>query len=161
MKIQLKSAFFIVFLVTPFLAVAQTVKVGGEVATPLTIDAAEFAKYPQIKVSRKDKEGKDHTYTGVALMDILTKAGATMGDELKGKNLTKCLLVDAADNYQAVFALAELDKAFTECAVILTNTVDGKPLPKGDGPFRIIVQNEKKLGRCVRQVVQLKIVSAK
>ncbi|MFD2144171.1 molybdopterin-dependent oxidoreductase [Mucilaginibacter antarcticus] len=115
----------------------------GRGCDPLTIDAAEFAKYPQIKVSRKDKEGKDHTYTGVALMDILTKAGATMGDELKGKNLTKCLLVDAADNYQAVFALAELDKAFTECAVILTNTVDGKPLPKGDGPFRIIVQNEK------------------
>ncbi|MES2810146.1 MAG: molybdopterin-dependent oxidoreductase [Bacteroidota bacterium] len=138
---------------------AQTVKVGGEVTTPLTIDATTFAKYTQVKVSRKDKEGKDHIYTGVTLSDILTKAGATLGDALKGKNLTKYLLVEAADNYQAVFALAELDKAYTDRAIILANTVDGKPLPEGEGPFRIIVQDEKKPARCVRQVVKLTVLN--
>jgi DMSO/TMAO reductase YedYZ molybdopterin-dependent catalytic subunit len=141
---------------------AQTVKVAGEITTPLTLDAATLHQFTQTTVVRKDKEGKtDHTYTGVTLSDILKKAGATMEDALKGKNLTKYLLVEASDNYQVVFALAELDKNYTDRLIILADTVDGKPLPAGEGPFRIIVQDEKKPARCVRQVVGLKVVFAK
>ena len=47
---------------------------------------------------------------------------------MKGKNLTKYILVTASDNYQVVFALAELDKAFTDRTIHLADQVDGKPL---------------------------------
>lgn len=148
--------------VAPFAAWAQTVKLTGEVTAPLTLDASIMHQFKQVTVTRKDKEGKtDHIYTGVALSDILKKAGVTMEEALKGRNLTKCVLVDAADNYEVAFALAELDKNYTDRLIILADTVDGKPLPQGEGPFRIIVQDEKKPARCVRQVVGLKVVFLK
>jgi DMSO/TMAO reductase YedYZ molybdopterin-dependent catalytic subunit len=160
MKKQLLTIVFLSFFTIAIKA--QTVKVTGEVTIPLTLDAAALHKFTQTAVVRKDKEGKaDHTYTGVTLSDILKKAGATMEDALKEKNLTKYLLVEASDNYQVVFALAELDKNYTDRLIILADTVDGKPLPAGEGPFRIIVQGEKKPVRCVRQVVSLKVVFAK
>ena len=163
-EIAMKKLLFTLFFLSFFIIVvkAQTVKVTGDVTTTLTLDATTLHQFTQTTVVRKDKDGKvDHTYTGVTLSDILKKAGAPMEDALKGKNLTKYLLVEASDNYQVVFALAELDKNYTDRLIILADTVDGKPLPAGEGPFRIIVQGEKKPARCVRQVVGLKLVSPK
>jgi len=142
-------------------ATPASVKVTGEVTTPLTITDTSLQKYTQVTVVRKGKDGKDYTYKGVLLSDILQKAGATMGPELKGKNLTKYLLIKAADGYQVVFALAELDKAFTDRMIILCNNVDGKPLPAGEGPFRIIVQDEKKPARCIREVTDMVVMTPK
>lgn len=146
-----------------YTARAQTasVKIGGEVTTPMTINDDDLHKFIQTTVTRKDHDGKDHTYTGVILADILKKAGATVGPDLKGKNLTKYILVTASDNYQVVFAIAELDKDFTDRTIILADQVDGKPLPPDEGPFRIIVQDEKKPARCTRQVMDIKVVAAK
>jgi len=162
MKNTLIKIVFAGLFILPLASLAQTVKVTGEVVTPLTIDATTLQQFKQTTVVRKDKDGKvDHTYTGVMLSDILKQAGVTMEDQLKGKNLTKCLLVDAADNYEVAFALAELDKNYTDRLIILADTVDGKPLPQGEGPFRIIVQDEKKPARCVRQVTGLKVIFLK
>ncbi|MBS1522692.1 MAG: molybdopterin-dependent oxidoreductase [Bacteroidetes bacterium] len=144
-------------------AKAQTasVKVSGEVTTPMSVNDDGLHKYTQTTVIRKDHDGKDHTYTGVILAEILKKAGATLGPDLKGKNLAKYILVTASDNYQVVFALAELDKAFTDRIIILADQVDGKPLPSGEGPFRVIVQDEKKPARCIREVTEIKVLSGK
>jgi DMSO/TMAO reductase YedYZ molybdopterin-dependent catalytic subunit len=145
------------------IAKAQTacVKIGGEVTIPMTLNDDDIHKYAQTTVTRKDHDGKDHTYTGVILSEILKKAGVTLGPELKGKNLTKYVLITATDNYQVVFALAELDEAFTDRTIILADQVDGKPLPSGEGPFRIIVQDEKKPARCIRAVTNIKVITAK
>jgi len=142
---------------------AQTasIKISGEVTTPMTINADDLHQYTQTTVTRKDHDGKDHTYTGVILVDILKKAGATLGPDLKGKNLAKYILITASDNYQVVFALAELDKAFTDKTIILADQVDGKPLPSGEGPFRVIVQDEKKPARCIREVTGIQVLYAK
>jgi len=137
------------------------VKVTGEVVTPLEIKASDLTQFTQTEVTRKDKDGNNHIYTGVALSAILQKAGVTLGKDLRGKNLTKYILIDASDSYQVTFALAELDKDFTDRNIILTNQMDGKPLPAADGPFRIIVQDEKKPARCIRQVTNIKVQSAK
>lgn len=138
-----------------------SVKISGEVITSLTIDEAGFKTYAQTTVVRKDRDGKDHTYGGVVLADILTKAGVTLGKALMGENLTKYVLVEASDGYQVVFALPELDKDFADRTIILANQVDGQPLAPGDGPFRMIVQNEKKPARCIKQVTSIKVMFAK
>ena len=57
-------------------------------------------------------------------------------------------------------ALAELDQDFTDRKIIITDTADGKPLTPAEGPFRVIVQDEKKPARCVKQVISIKIISA-
>jgi DMSO/TMAO reductase YedYZ molybdopterin-dependent catalytic subunit len=165
----MKKIFLIIVLVflsfSPLFIKAQSqqasVKITGEVTAPLTLNDADLQKFKQTTVVRKDKDGKDHTYSGVLLSDLLQKAGVTMGPELKGENLTKYLLVDASDGYQVTFALAELDKSYTDRMIILANQVDGKPLPPADGPFRIIVQDEKKPARCIKQVIGFKIAFAK
>ncbi len=138
-----------------------TVNISGEVATPLTISDVDLQKFTQTTVVRKDRDGIDHTYSGVLLADILKKAGATLGPDLRGENLTKYLLITASDNYQVVFALPELDKGYTDRMIILADQMDGKPLPTGDGPFRIIVQDEKKPARCIKQVTGMKVLFAK
>jgi hypothetical protein len=140
---------------------SASVKISGDVTTPLTINDEDLHKFTQTTVTRKDHDGKEHTYSGVILADLLKKAGATLGADLKGKNLAKYILITASDNYQVVFALAELDKAFTDRTIILADQVDGKPLPAGEGPFRIIVEDEKKPARCIREVVSIQVLSAK
>jgi hypothetical protein len=78
---------------------------------------------------------------------------------MKGKRLATCLLVEAADGYQAVIALPELDPAFTDKQVVLAFLRDGKPLTEKEGPYRIVIPDEKRMARWVRQVATLKIVN--
>lgn len=159
-----RYAAVLLFIAAPFFVNAQkqaTVKITGEVSTPLTITPENIKTYEQVKVIRKDRDGNDHTYTGALLSALLQKAGVTMGKELKGENLVKYVLATASDGYQVVFALAELDKEFTDRAIILATEIDGKPLAPADGPFRIIVQDEKKPARCMKQVTELHIAFGK
>lgn len=160
-----KYTLILLLLIAGFGTHAQTkeavVKVTGEVTNPLTIDGAEFQQYKQTTVTRKDRDGKDHTYSGVIVSEILAKAGVTLGAELRGENLAKFLLIEASDGYQVLFALAELDKGFTDRTIILADKVDGQPLAPADGPFRVIVQDEKKPARCIKQVTAMKVMFAK
>jgi DMSO/TMAO reductase YedYZ molybdopterin-dependent catalytic subunit len=140
---------------------AQSVTVGGEVNTPLTLTAADLAAMPRTTAVAKDKQGVPHTFAGVALAEIFKKAGVTTGRDLRGENLAKYVLVTCADNYHVVFSLAELDSAFTDRVVILADQLEGKPLPAGTGPFRIIVPGEKKPARNCFQVTAIDIKFAK
>ena len=62
------------------------------------------------------------------------------------------LLVEAADGYRVVFALPELDPAFTERMVLLADHRDGQPLTTTEGPLRLVVPDDKRHARWVRQV---------
>ena len=137
------------------------VKVVGDVQTPLTLTAADLVAMPRTTAIAKDKQGVPHTFSGVALAEIFSKAGVTTGRQLRGENLAKYLLVTCADGYQVVFSLAELDSSITDRVVILADQIEGKPLPAGTGPFRIVVPGEKKPARNCFQVTTLAIRFAK
>jgi hypothetical protein len=77
---------------------------------------------------------------------------------MKGKRLASCLLVEAADGYSVVFALPELDPAFDDKQVVLAFSRDGRPIDDKEGPYRIVIPEEKRMARWVRQVTTLKIV---
>ncbi|SEN37821.1 Oxidoreductase molybdopterin binding domain-containing protein [Chitinophaga rupis] len=137
------------------------VKISGEVATPLTIYVDSLAQWPRITVNLKDRDGKDHSYSGTPLQAILEKAGVTMGKQLRGKNLSKYLMVKCADGYEVLFSLAELDSSFTDRQVILANETDGHALPADKGPLRLVVPGEKKPARSSFQVVEMVVRFAK
>lgn len=137
------------------------VKVSGEVTKPLTLYHDDLAKMQRITVSMKDHDTKVYSYTGVAVRDILELAGVTMGKQLRGKNLTKYLLVKCADGYQVLFSLAELDSSFTDRNIILAFESEGRPLPAAKGPFKLVVPDEKKPARSSLQVIELVIRFAK
>ena len=69
--------------------------------------------------------------------------------------MASCLLVEAADGYRVVIALPEIDPAFSDKKFFLK---DGKPMDSKEGPYRIVIPNEKRMARWVRQVTGLKIV---
>ena len=141
---------------------AQTVlTVSGEVTKPLTLDAAALNAMPRTDVTAADKDGKQHRYSGVNLLDLLKQAGVTLGGDLRGKNLMKYVVVRATDGYEVVFALPEIDPEFATRPILLANRADGEPMPAGVGPLRIVVPGEKKPARWVRSVNAIEVRSAK
>ncbi|MGF7216437.1 DMSO/TMAO reductase YedYZ molybdopterin-dependent catalytic subunit [Spirosoma lacussanchae] len=139
---------------------AQTVTVSGEVSKNLTLDEASLRAMPHTDVVTTDRDGQEHRYAGVPLIDLLRQAGVTLGAELRGKNLTKYVVVKATDGYEVVFALPEIDPDFTTRTILLADRVDGKPLPAGIGPYRIVVPGEKKPTRWVRAVNAIEVRAA-
>jgi hypothetical protein len=108
-------------------------------------------------VHAKAHDGKDSRYEGVALFEILRKAGLAHGKELRGKAVALYLVVEAADGYRAVFALPELDPDFNDRVILLADRRDGQALSTREGPLQIVVPGEKRHARWVRQVIALRV----
>jgi len=140
---------------TPAPVSSNSILVYVEGGKKMSLKAADLAKLPRKEIRAKDHDGKDLSYSGVELREVLKLVDAPFGDKLRGKAIGLYLLVWAADDYKATFALAELDNTFTDKIVILADTENGKPLDLKDGPWQIIVPDEKKHARWVRQVVAL------
>ena len=133
------------------------VVVRGEVEKPLRLTAAELAAMPRRMVLVKDRDGQETRFEGVAVGDVLARAGAKLGERLRGQAHAAYLLVEAADGYRVVFALPELDEAYTDRVVLLADHRDGKPMTAPEGPFRLVVPGEKKHARWVRMVGTLTV----
>jgi len=135
------------------------VRVSGAVSQPLALSLQDLAAMPRTKITAKEHD-TTATYEGVALAEILQKAGAPLGKLLRGKALASYVLVTARDGYRVVFALPELDLDFTDASrkIILADTADGKPLTEKQGPVRIVVPNEKKGARWIRMVESIEVV---
>ncbi len=133
------------------------ISVSGEVERPLKLTAADLAKLPRRTVNAKDHNGKEASFEGVELGEVLKLAGVKFGEALRGKSLALFLVVDARDGYRAVFALPELDHAFTDRVILLADRRDGIALAATEGLLRVVVPDEKRQGRWVRQVITLTI----
>jgi DMSO/TMAO reductase YedYZ molybdopterin-dependent catalytic subunit len=138
-------------------AAPVVVKVEGEVSSPLRLTTAELSRLPRQTVIARAHDEKESRFEGVALFDVLKKAGLPTGNELRGKAVALYLVVEAADGYRAVFALPELDPAFTDRVILLADRRDGQALSSRDGPLQVIVPGEKRHSRWVRQVIALRI----
>ena len=149
------------FSAVAFAAFCQSpsLTVDGGNGKTITLTAADLSKLPQQTIKTTDHD-TPATFEGVLLSDVLAKVDVPTGEKLRGKLLTSILSVEAADGYKVVFALPELDPAFTDRRVYLATKRDGKPLSEKEGPFRIIIPDEKRPTRWVRQVTALKIRQA-
>src|SRR5580704_16640730 len=157
---MIRRAFFIAFMCSAIAAAqdaAVSFTVTGAVKTPLTLTAADLAKMPRASV-KSMSGGIETTFEGVWLHEILKRAGAPLGGELRGKALTTYLLVEAKDGYQVLFSLAEIDPAFTENQVLLADKADGKSLIGSQGPFRLVAAKDKPGARSIRMVTKIEVV---
>lgn len=144
-----------VFLVAPVVAFAQdTIHVAG---LDGKVAQVSFAGLERRSVATADAAGIKTTHEGVALRDVLMRAGVPMGDQLRGKALARVVVASAADGYQVVYALAELDTAFNDHTVIIANTRNGQPLLADAGPLQIIVPQDKRPARWIKQVTRLEV----
>jgi hypothetical protein len=150
----------LVALVWTFAALAQeapVLEVGGDVKSRLRLSKADLAAMPRAALETLN-DGVATRYEGVWLHELLKKAGAASGTELRGKALASYLLAEASDGYQAVFSLAEVDPAFTENQVLVADSADGKPLTGALGPFRLVAPKDKRGARSVRMLARLQVV---
>jgi len=131
--------------------------VGGDVEKPYALSAAAFAALPHFSVRAEGHDAKVSSFDGVLLQELLSRAGVRFGGEMRGDRVAIAVVIEAADHYRAVFALPELDSAFTERRVIVSDRRDGKPTIPSDGPLRIVATGDKRYARWVRQVVSVTV----
>ncbi len=134
---------------------AFTIQVGDKPA--LTITTEDFGKLARRTVVATEHNVKI-SYEGVLLHDVLLRAGAPLGEQLRGKALSSYVLAKARDGYEVVYTLAELDPAFTGSEILIADKADGKPLNEKQGPFRIVVPHEKKPARSLRMLERIEVV---
>jgi hypothetical protein len=160
-KILLGLSVLMITLTLQLKAQVQSIAISGEGITPLTITKGMFADMKQVVVMAKAHDEKVHRYSGVTIADLLTKAGVMLGDSAKKHTVTSYIIVTAADNYKAIYTMAEIDPLFANRSIILADREDKKALPVQDGPFQIIVPGEKKHGRWIRQVTGIQVFQVK
>jgi hypothetical protein len=142
---------------------AQTdpgITVTRDSGTALIVHHEDWSACRRVDVQAREKDGSLHTFSGIAVSDLLRKAGVPMGNQLRGPNMAQYLVVKAADGYKVLFALPELDSAFSDRTVILADQMDGQPLIPSRGPYRIVVPGEKKPARWIFQVRSLEVHKA-
>lgn len=140
------------------LAQQPTVTLVG-VPHPLTLTREDLAMLPRTSL-KASSHGDTATYEGVAVRELLTRAGVATGDGLRGPELTKVVVVTGSDGYQAAFSVAEFDPGFTDRVSLLADTKDGQPLAGTAGPFQLILEGEKRPARWVRMVVSITVAAA-
>jgi hypothetical protein len=134
---------------------ADSLTVVNEKGKKTALSPEAFAKLPRQTVKVKNQKGDPVSYEGVALAEVLRAADVTLGKDLRGPLLANFLLVEAADDYRVVFALPEVDPDLTDKVVLLADHKDGKPLAADEGPYRVVVPDDKRPSRWVKRVTRL------
>jgi len=135
------------------------VTVHGLGASAVSLSLADLAKLPQQTVHFADRK-QPVAFAGVLLLDVLSKVDLSAGEKFHKTRASYYVVVDAADGYKAVFAWAELDPDLAAKKVYLVTAQDGKPLAAADGPFRLIVPDDKAGSRSVHQVTAFTLKQA-
>lgn len=130
---------------------------GVDLKTPLRIDTALMQSLPRQHLQATE-HGHQEQFEGVWLLDVLKKAGAPLGENLRGPLLRDVLSVQARDGYGIVFSLAELDTGFRQRPVLLADRRDGKPLAGDEGPLRLVVADEQRPARWIRQISGFRLI---
>jgi len=134
----------------------QKLVVTGDVEKPLELTLNDLMRMPRATVRTPGNPGAE--YEGVWLRDILVRAGAPMGQNLRGKALASYVLAKASDGYQVLFTLAEVEPQLGGERLLVADKKDGQSLPKDQAPLRIVCPDDKEGARSVRMLESLEVV---
>lgn len=135
-----------------------TLTVSGDVQKPLSLSIGDLQQLPRKTVKAFDEHaGKEETYEGVLLGELLARAGVPQGAKLRGAAMATYVLAEGADGYRAVLSLAETDPGFQDSEIIVADKMDGQPMSAGLGPLRLVVPHDKTPGRWVRMLQSIKV----
>jgi hypothetical protein len=125
--------------------------------SPKVIRPTDFRALPHITVTvHNGHTDATENYSGVALATLLAKVNAPIGTELHGEALTSYVIATGSDGYSVVLSLAEVDPDFHGGKVMVADTRDGQPLGK-NGPFQLIVSDDKRPARWVRNLLSIRL----
>jgi hypothetical protein len=137
------------------LAFGQELVVAQSVEQTHTIELAAITELPPVELQASFQTGhglEQATYTGALVWSVLNPGG-TLGEPRA--RLHHIITVTGRDGYSAVLALAEIDPEFEGKQVILAYRRNGQPLPSNE--LRLVVPNDHRGGRSVREVVRIEL----
>lgn len=120
---------------------------------------AALADLPRAKAMLRAGD-KATAYDGVLLSAVLKACGVPSGPRLHGKPVASVVVVTAADGYRVVLSLPEVDASFRDGVIILADRKADGPLAADEGPYRLVIDADKRPERSIRQVVSIKVVPA-
>jgi DMSO/TMAO reductase YedYZ molybdopterin-dependent catalytic subunit len=136
----------------------------GDVPKPLSLSVADLEGLGPVSVTWQD-HGRARQVYGVPLDKLLARAGfspGAMGKDVpkreKRAGWKKVLRATAVDGFQAVFSCAELWEGMGPTRALVVWKIDGKPLPPGTGPFRLVVLTDQEPSRSVFAVDKLEVL---
>lgn len=132
----------------------------GNVVTPLSLSVSDLKALPRktLKVLNSH-ENKEETHEGVAVQELLRKAGVPQNGKLRGSVMATYVLAEAADGYTVLYSLAELDSDFQDSEVIVADTMNGLPLGEKQGPLKMVAPHDKRPARWIRMLKSLTVVA--
>jgi DMSO/TMAO reductase YedYZ molybdopterin-dependent catalytic subunit len=137
---------------------AARLEIAGAVKTSLSLSVADLKSMPRTTVRVGGQNGQSvQVYEGVALDELLRRAGVPQGGDLGGPWMAAYALAIAADGYRAVFSLSELNPGIGGVEVLVADTLDGAALGEGSGPFRLVVPGDKRAARWVRMLRSIRV----
>jgi DMSO/TMAO reductase YedYZ molybdopterin-dependent catalytic subunit len=122
-----------------------------------TFSLADLEAAGAVAVTVEDDSGQASDYTGVSIAQLLESVGVPLGKSVRGERLAEFVIVRGADGYRVLFSLAETDPMFRERVLLLCYRKNGGPLPDKEGPLRVVVADEKRHARWVRQVTAIEL----
>ena len=138
----------------------ETLLVTGDANhSPLNLSLAQFRALPHVDVKvHNGHTDTDETYSGVPLAALLAKVDAPLGENLRGKALNNYVIATGADGYSVVLSLGEIDLSFHGGQIVVADARDGQPLTTS-GPYQLIVPEDKRPARWVRNLVTISMES--
>jgi hypothetical protein len=122
------------------------------------LTATTLAALPHTTLTVYNEHAKaSQTYSGVPLIDLLTRLGVP--DKPHGKDFRLYLVAEGSDGYQVVYSVAEVAPDVHDGAVIVADALDGKPIAD-DGPLKLVAAGEKRPARWVRNLVAIRVQTA-
>lgn len=152
-------AVLLLLLCSAVSATAQELRVSGLDGAERVFTAAELAALPRARLEL-DQRGVTHVYEGPLLATLLAETGAPLGQDLRGPAFSLIVLVTCADGYRVVLALADVDPAFRDQTILLADRRDGAAMDAPEGPFRLVVEGDRRPARSARMVVSIEILRA-
>ena len=125
----------------------------------LNLSLAEIRALPHVDVKvHNGHTNTDETYSGVPLVVLLAKVDAPLGENLRGKALTNYVVATGSDGYSVLLSLAEVDPMFHDGQIVVADSRDGQPLTTS-GPYQLIVSEDKRPARWVRNLISIAVQS--
>jgi len=132
-------------------------EINGDIPAPVMLSLEDLRMLPRTSITIEE-DGLSVTYEGVLIDTLIDRAGAPTGDVLRGAALASYVLVKAADDYQVLFSLGELDHELSGHQILVADEKSGVSLPAPQGPLRLIVPSDLRAARSVRMLATIEIV---
>jgi hypothetical protein len=99
----------------------------------------------------------NQTYTGVPLIDLLTKLGVP--DKPRGRDLRLYIVAEGSDGYKVVYSIGEVSPDLHDGTVIVADKLAGQPIGQA-GPLQLVATGEKHPARWVRNLAAIHVRTA-